>query len=274
MPARGRKVLVTGATDGIGRATAKLLLERGGEVILHGRSSEKVRELALEFELLTGTRPRHVVSDLSSLASVAAMVRALAAELTEIDVLVNNAGVGAGAKGDAREVTGDGHEKRFAVNYLAPVALTELWLSLCQRPPRVIVNVASAGQEALDFDDLMTTMEYEGLRAYRRSKLALVMWTFDLAQKYPDIAINALHPGSMLDTKIVRETFGQPWGKPEDGARAIRLLIERSLSDQITGEYFDVERPARANAQAYDDRARAALRRATEALLAPVLATR
>jgi len=271
MPARGLKVLVTGSTDGIGRATAKLLLERGCEVILHGRSSEKVRELALEFELLTGTRPRLVVADLSSLDAITAMVRALAAELPAIDVIVNNAGAGAGTKEDAREETEGGHEKRFAVNYLAPVVLTELWLSLCQRPPRVIVNVASSAQEPLNFKDLMTENGYEGLRAYRRSKLALIMWTFDLAQQYPDIAINALHPGSMLDTKMVRETFGQAWGKPEDGARAIRLLIERSLDDQITGEYYDVDRRARANAQAYDDRARATLRRATEALLGPLL---
>ncbi len=272
MPTRGLKVLVTGATDGIGRATARLLVERGSEVVLHGRSSEKVRELSREIELVTGSRTREVVADLSSLGEVTAMVRALSAEVPMLDVIVNNAGAGAGTKEDAREETTDGHEKRFAVNYLAPVALTELWLKSCQKKPRVIVNVASAGQEPLDFKDLMTTHAYEGLRAYRRSKLALVMWTFDLAQMYPDIAINALHPGSMLDTKIVRETFGQVWGKPEDGARAIRVLIDRSLEDQITGEYFDVDRPARANAQAYDDRARAALRRATESLLGPILA--
>ncbi|MDC3956988.1 SDR family NAD(P)-dependent oxidoreductase [Polyangium jinanense] len=274
MPAPGMKVLVTGSTDGIGRATAKLLLEQGSEVILHGRSSEKVRELAHEFELVTGTRPRHVVADLSSLTSTASMVRALAAELPALDVIVNNAGAGAGKKQDAREETEEGHEKRFAVNYLAPVVLTELWLSLCQRPPKAILNVASSGQEPLDFEDLMSTHGYEGLRAYRRSKLALILWTFDLAQKYPDIAINAVHPGAMLDTKIVRETFGQSWGKPEDGARAIRAVLERSLDEQLTGEYFDVERTARANAQAYDDRARGALRRATETLLAPILAAR
>jgi NAD(P)-dependent dehydrogenase (short-subunit alcohol dehydrogenase family) len=274
MPARGLKVLVTGSTDGIGRATAKLLLERGSEVVLHGRSSEKVRELAQEFELLTGTRPRHVVADLSSPEAIASMVRALSAEMPALDVIVNNAGAGAGKKEDPREVTAEGHEKIFAVNYLAPVLLTEIWLSSCQRPPRAIVNVASAGQEQINFKDLMTENGYEGLRAYRRSKLALIMWTFDLAQKYPDIAINALHPGSMLDTKMVRETFGQSWGKPEDGARAIRIVLERSLADEITGEYFDVERLARANAQAYDDRARAALRRATDDLLAPYLAAR
>ena len=75
-----------------------------------------------------------------------------------------------------------------------------------------------------------------------------------------------------FDTKIVRETFGQAWGKPEDGAKAIRLLIERSLADQITGEYFDVDKAARANAQAYDERARARLRTATQEMLAPLLA--
>jgi len=269
MPISGLKVLITGSTDGIGRATAKLLAELGAEVILHGRSEESAREVAREIELVTGTLPRYFLADFCALASVVDFAHTIRASYPSIDVLVNNAGAGAGVKGDPREVTEAGHEKRFAVNYLAPVLLTELWLRIAERAPRVIVNVASAGQEPLDFKDLMMTKSYEGLPAYRRSKLALVMWTFDLAQRQPDIAVNALHPGSLLDTKIVRETFGEPWGKAEDGARAIRVLIERSLEDQVTGEYFDVERAARANPQAYNERARATLERATEELLAP-----
>jgi NAD(P)-dependent dehydrogenase (short-subunit alcohol dehydrogenase family) len=272
MALRGLKVLVTGTTDGIGRIAARTLAEKGAQVVLHGRSEENLREVAREIEILVGNRPPHVIADFESLDAIVAMARALRTDFPSLDVIVNNAGAGAGTKGDAREETAAGHEKRFAVNYLAPVALTELWLRLAEKPPRAIVNVASSGQETIDFKDIMTTHDYEGLRAYRRSKLALIMWTFDLSQQHPDIAVNALHPGSLLDTKIVRETFGQSWGKPEDGARAIRLLIERSLADHITGEYFDVERPARANAQAYDERARTRLRTVTQELLAPLIA--
>jgi len=272
MPLRGQRVLVTGTTDGIGRITARRLAEAGAYVVLHGRNEDNLRELAREIEIVTGNRPPHVVADFRSLDAVSAMVRAMRADFSSLDIIVNNAGIGAGAKGDARQLSADGHELRFAVNYLAPALLTELWLYVAEKPLKVIVNVASAGQEQLDFSDLMTSRDYEGLRAYRRSKLALIMWAFDLAQSYPDIAINCLHPGSMLDTKMVRETFGQAWGNPESGAKAIKLLIDRSLADQITGEYFDVERTARANAQAYDERARTRLRVATQELLAPQLA--
>ena len=168
-------VLVTGATDGLGRALAARLAGEGATVLAHARSEERGRE-ALG-ELLDGPGDvRLVVGDLASLHAV----RALADQVPDrLDVLVNNAGIGFAG---GREESKDGYELRFAVNYLAGFLLASLLRDrLAASAPARIVNVASAGQEAIDFDDVMLEDGYDGARAYRQSRLAPILHAFDLA---------------------------------------------------------------------------------------------
>jgi NAD(P)-dependent dehydrogenase (short-subunit alcohol dehydrogenase family) len=153
----------------------------------------------------------------------------------------------------------NGLELRFQGNYLAGFLLTRRLLPLLRRSaPARIVNVASAGQRPLDFDDIMLERGYDGMRAYGQSKLAQIMFTFELAEQLdPDeVTVNALHPASLMNTKMVLESFGSAWTTVEEGAEAtLRLAISPEL-DSVTGRYFDGLREARANAQAYEPEAR------------------
>ena len=258
-------VLLTGATGGIGRATAEALARRGAKVLVHGRTAAKV-ETAVGALGALGAAADGFVADLSSLAETAQLARAVADRVPDLDVLVNNAGVGFGADRGLRERSRDGFELRLAVNYLAPFVLTATLLE-AGLPRRAVINVASAGQEALDFDDLMSEHRYEGVRAYRRSKLALVMWTFDLAREHPDRQFHALHPGTFLDTGMVRESGIAPRGPASQGAESIQAVLDAALAGGVSGRYFDEGSPARADAQAYDAAARHRLRAATLATL-------
>ena len=161
-------VLVTGATDGLGRVVAADLAARGFSVHVHGRSEERAQAVAEEI----GAAGVHL-ADFSSLAQV----RALAEELPHVDVLVNNAGL----ISERRVVTGDGIELTFQVNHLAPFLLTMRLLE--HAPPRRVVHVASLGQERPDFGDLMLEHGYDEWRAYRQSKLAQIMFSFECARR-------------------------------------------------------------------------------------------
>lgn len=261
-------VLVTGATGGLGRLTAEALARRGARVLVHGRSADKVNQTVAALEA-GGGAATGLVADLSSLAETATLARAVIALAPELDAVINNAGVGFGRDRNLRQQSRDGFELRFAVNYLAPCLLTTTLLA-AGLPRRAIVNVASVGQEAIDFDDLMSARGYDGVRAYRRSKLALVMLTFDLAQDHPGRQVHALHPGTLLDTGMVRESGIAPHGPASGGARAIQAVLDIALAAEgPTGQYFDEDRPARAAAEAYDPAARLRLREAARALLAP-----
>lgn len=269
----GLRILVTGATDGIGRALADELAGRGARLVVHGRDPAKV---AAVVEALRGEGDpgdvSGVVADLASLRQVARLAGEIRERFPDLDVLVNNAGAGAGPKGSApRDLSADGFELRLAVNYLAPVLLTRT-LAARGLPRRAVVNVGSAGQEPIDFDDPMFERGFDGLAAYRRSKLALAAFSLDFAEEHassrPFIACNVLHPGSLLDTKIVHETFGASLGPVRTGVTSITRVIEASLAGE-TGRYFDETRPARAKEQAYDRGARARLRALTDAWLAP-----
>jgi NAD(P)-dependent dehydrogenase (short-subunit alcohol dehydrogenase family) len=227
-------VLITGATDGLGRALAAELAGRGHDVLVHGRDRARVDEVARE----VGAAGSHL-ADFGRLDDV----RALAEEVRGVDVLVNNAGVIL----PERRLSEDGLELSLQVNHLAGFLLTLLVL-----PPRT-VNVASIGQRAPDLSDLMLERGYEAYDAYARSKLAQVMFTFELAERRPDLVVNALHPATMMNTKMVRQHYGTTRSTVAEGVEATAHLVER---DDVSGRFFDGLREARADPAAYDPEAR------------------
>ena len=243
--------LITGSTDGLGRALAGELVARGYDVLVHGRSRERAESVARE----VGAAGLHV-ADYERLDDV----RALAEQAQDVDVLVNNAGIAS----PERRLSADGHELTFQVNHLAGFLLTLLML-----PPRT-VNVASIGQRAPDFDDLMLEHGYERQRAYAQSKLAQIMFTFELAERRPDLVVNALHPATLMDTKMARQTYGRALSTVAEGAEATARVVE--LED-VSGRYFEGLREARADPLAYDEQARRQLWDVSAALTsAPPLA--
>ncbi len=271
MSMRGSEVvLITGATDGLGKQVAHDLAARDVTLLLHGRSREKGRTILRELEEAAGRhRVRYNNADFSSLDAVRQLADEIQAGQEHLDVLINNAGLGAGPRGAGREESADGFELRFAVNYLAPFLLTHRLLPLLGRSvPVRIVNVASVGQEPIDFEDVMLERGYNGLRAYRQSKIALVMFTFDLAEELAGsgITVNCLHPASLMNTKMVFETdyFGSAMTTVEEGAQAVEYLALSPEIEGVTGEYFDGMQRARANPQAYDRQARRRLRALSE----------
>jgi NAD(P)-dependent dehydrogenase (short-subunit alcohol dehydrogenase family) len=268
-PLSQQTILITGATDGLGRHLAEHLARSGARLLLHGRDPKRGADTVRAIHAATGNaRLEFVQADFASLDEVRAMAARLAAELPRLDALVNNAGVGSGGRGAGpRALSRDGIELRFAVNYLAPFVLTRALLALLERSaPARIVNVASAGQQALDFDDLMLERGYSGWRAYCQSKLAQILFTFDLADEMrgKGVTVNCLHPSSLMPTKMVLQAYGYTLSTIEQGVEATARLVADPALDAVTGRYFDVLREAKAEAQAYDSAARHALRTATE----------
>ena len=256
-------VLVTGATDGLGRALATRLAGEGATVLAHARSEERGREALAD--LLDGPGDvRLVVGDLASLSAV----RALADQVPDrLDVLVNNAGIGFAGE---REESADGYELRFAVNYLAGFLLASLLRDgLAASAPARIVNVASAGQQAIDFDDVMLEDGYDGARAYRQSKLAQIMHAFDLAEELQSrgVTATALHPATFMDTKMVIDAGGTPASTVQEGLEATWRLVADPSVEGVSGAYFNGTREVRADAQAYDLDARRRLRELSQRLV-------
>jgi NAD(P)-dependent dehydrogenase (short-subunit alcohol dehydrogenase family) len=257
-------ILITGASDGLGRALAAELAGAGHRLVVHGRDAGRLAGIARE------TGAVAIRADLSSLDEVRELAAQAGDHADRLDVLVNNAGVGFGAPGAGRELSRDGYELRFAVNYLAPYLLTRLLLPGLHRSGSArVVNVASAGQRPVDLDDLMMEREYAGVEAYRRSKLALIAHTFDLADELAGtgVTVNCLHPASLMPTAMVRESGYGIIDSLEQGLHATLRLVADPDLDGVTGRYFNGTRPARALDQAYDPAFRARLRERTEALL-------
>jgi NAD(P)-dependent dehydrogenase (short-subunit alcohol dehydrogenase family) len=249
-------ILVTGATDGLGRRVAQVLAAKGAAVLLHGRSPQRLEATLEELRSQTSSeKANSYLADLSSLAAVRDLVERIFSEHDRLDVLVNNAGIIA----RERKESEDGYELTFAVNYHSHFLLTRLLLPLLKdSAPARIINVASAGQSPLDFSNLMLERGYDAMKAYSQSKLAQVMFTFELTEHLRDtgVTVNALHPASLMNTKMVQSTFGYSMSTVEEGTQAVvRLAISPEI-EGVTGRYFDGKREARANRQAYDPRAR------------------
>jgi NAD(P)-dependent dehydrogenase (short-subunit alcohol dehydrogenase family) len=265
-------ILVTGATDGLGKAVALELARDGTRVLVHGRDAERGAQTLRELEEQTGNdKLEWYCADLASLAEVRELAERVVAEHDRLDVLVNNAGVGTSIPGGgARMESADGNELRFAVNYLAPCLLSRLLepLLVASAPAR-IVNVSSAGQANLRFDDLMLERDYDGWQAYGQSKLALVMLTLDLADELADRGVTAtcLHPGTFMPTKMVLAAGRTPVDTLETGIEATLRLIRDPELEGVTGRYFGRTVEARALDQAYDDDARHRLREVSEQLV-------
>jgi len=265
-----RTILITGATDGLGRALAGRLAEDGDALILHGRDAGRLAEVADEIAAVEQAPPaRTVVADLADLDQVRRLAQDVRGATDRLDVLVSNAGIGSGEPdGRKRRTSADGYELRFAVNFLAGFLLTlELLPLLRGSAPARVVNVSSLGQYPLDFDDLMLERGYDGSRAYAQSKLAQIMAGFELASRVPvtEVTVNSLHPATYMPTKMVLDEVGRSVDSIEDGVAATHRLVSDPALAETTGAFFDRVREARANAQAYDPEARAELwRRATE----------
>ncbi|KUL78247.1 MULTISPECIES: SDR family NAD(P)-dependent oxidoreductase [unclassified Streptomyces] len=258
-------LLLTGATSGLGRHLAVELVRAGHRVLAHGRDARRTERLVEE--LRADGEAEGYVADLASLGQVRELAAHVAGDHPELDVLINNAAVGGGPDRTRRELSADGHELRLAVNYLAPVVLTrELLPVLRANAPARIVNVGSAGQEPLDPGDPEMTRGYEGVAAYCRSKFALAVHTFALAEELAGtgVSVNVVHPATHMDTAMVRDSGLTPLHTVADGAPGVLALATRDLG---SGGYFDGTSPARAHPAAYDPATRERLTAVTEQLL-------
>jgi NAD(P)-dependent dehydrogenase (short-subunit alcohol dehydrogenase family) len=257
-----KTALITGATDGVGRIVARRLAADGWRVLAHGRNKERGQSLVREIES-AGGKATFLQADLASLAEVRRLADAVNKETDRLALLINNAGIGSVGDKPGRQESADGHELRFAVNYLAGFLLTNLLLPLVKASaPARIVNVSSAGQQAIDFDDVMLTRGYSGVRAYCQSKLAQILFTIDLADalEATGISANCLHPSTYMNTTMVRQSGNTPISSVETGADAIMQLATSPKLEGKSGLYFNVMNESRASAQAYDAKARARLR--------------
>lgn len=225
-----KTILITGATDGIGRLTAQMLAEQGHEVLLHGRSAEKLARVAQD---LGGVATYQ--ADLSNLGETREMAATVKTKHSRLDVLINNAGVLKSPQLRAAS----GRDIRFEVNTFAPYLLTQALLAGIPKDGRV-VNLSSAAQAPVDVAAMKGAGQLDDFPAYAQSKLALTIWSAELAKALPDgPSIVSVNPGSLLATKMVQEGFGMPGNDLSIGAD---ILVRAALSaefDRMSGAYFD-----------------------------------
>ncbi|MGH2647461.1 MAG: SDR family NAD(P)-dependent oxidoreductase, partial [Ginsengibacter sp.] len=240
-------IFITGATDGIGKLTAIGLAKQNTHILIHGRNTEKLNKVIDEIKSLSNNNNvEGFTADFSSLNEVRKLAKDVLVKYDSINVLINNAGAGFAAPRNGKE----GTEIRMTVNYLAPFLLTNLLLPALEKAaPSRIVNVSSAGQSPVNFNDIMFEKNFDGVTAYTQSKLALVMFTFDLAEqlKNDNITVNCLHPGTYLDTNMVRKANIKPMGTAQSGADAEVYLATSPGVKNITGKYFNVKKETSAN---------------------------
>src|SRR5437763_13264593 len=206
MNVKGKTVFITGSTDGVGRYVALELAKQGANLLIHGRDAARARAVVEEISRSGKASAKFYQADLSSLADVGKLADAVSAEHNKLDIFISNAGIGSRNYGPERRVSADGHELRFAVNYLAGFLLVYRLLPIIKAAaPSRIVNVASLGQAPVDFDNVMLEREYNGVRAYRQSTLSRIMVPTDIAAELrgTGITVNSLHPATYMYTTMV-----------------------------------------------------------------------
>lgn len=263
----GATALVTGSTDGLGKELARQLGALGATVIVHGRNAERGEEVARAIRDAGRGDAVFYRADLGSLAEVRAFAGQVQTRHDRLTLLINNA---AAAGGGERRTSADGYELAFAVNYLAHFLLTHELLPLLDRSaPARIVNVSSMGQAPIDFDDVMMERSFNSGDAYRRSKLAQIMFTIDLAAKLDPsrITVTSVHPARSMNTPRVINGGFQPLSTVEEGAESVMQLAVSPEVAGRTGVYFNQLAESPANAQAYDEQARLRLWALSEELI-------
>jgi NAD(P)-dependent dehydrogenase (short-subunit alcohol dehydrogenase family) len=252
-------VMITGSTDGLGRAVAFDLAEKGYSLILHGRNENKGKDLVAEIIKETGnTDLFYYNADFAHIDQIKQLAQTVIQHHKELNVLINNAGLGVESQ---RRVSADGYEMIFQVDYLSTYILTKLLTPLLESSaPSRVVNVASAGQAPLNFADPLLEKHWDGVQSYCQAKLAqialAVEWGSSLLQK--GVTINALHPASYMPTKIVTHMF-RPQSTVEDGVASVVNLVTNPSLNKVSGKYFNRLSETRAQSQAYDAGARAQL---------------
>ncbi|MEM9361953.1 MAG: SDR family NAD(P)-dependent oxidoreductase [Bacteroidota bacterium] len=247
-----KTILITGSTDGIGKLAALKLAEDEHQILIHGRDSKKVESAISEIKDHTDTEKiSGFISDLSDFESIKKMISDLSKSISKIDVLINNAGVFKSSV----PLNKEGLDVRFAVNYFAPYLLTNGLLPLLKKSDSArVINLSSAAQSPVSLTALLGQCQKSDQEAYAQSKLALTMWSFDFAKKYPEITTIPVNPGSLLNTKMVQEAYGQHWSSADKGAT---ILYELAVSEKFSnnnGQYFDNDKGDfnRAHMDAYD----------------------
>jgi NAD(P)-dependent dehydrogenase (short-subunit alcohol dehydrogenase family) len=237
---------------------------------VHGRDHDKCVAVVDELRAAGGTAYPYV-ADLASLRETADLGRRVAAEHPSLGLLVNNAGVGAGRDAHHRELSLDGYELRFAVNYLAPVVLTRVLRSPLRAAGRAqVLNIGSIGQSPVDPDDIQFTRHYDGMEAYTRSKFALAAFTLTVADEYArdGIAVNCVHPANYMDTPMVTEAGVRPWSSVAQGTTAVLRALDEGARG-ANGQYYNEGRPAKAHRLAYSADVQQRLASLTEQLIVP-----
>lgn len=262
-----KHILISGSTDGIGKLAAQKLANDGHHIYLHGRNPQKLDAVVREIKAKSQNESvRGFLADFSDLNAVKKMADEIKEEISQLDVLVNNAGIYNSSSAHNKE----GLDIRYVVNYLAPYVLTCALLPLLKKANNGrIINLGSAAQAPVDYDVLKGERELPERATYAQSKLALTMWSFRLAREEKDLSVIALNPGSLLNTNMVREAFGHHWSSAEKGGNIIYDLAVSDVYAGISGKYYDNDSGGfgTAHADAYDEAAIEKLIKATQSLL-------
>lgn len=235
-----KTILITGSTDGIGKLAAIKLANDGHKVYIHGRNEEKLKAVVSEIIKETGnTNIDGFVADLSNLNKVKALAKDIVEKLSNLDVLINNAGVFKSSV----DTTINGLDIRFAVNYVAPYILTKGILPLLEKSENSrVINLSSAAQGTVTKGALLGEVKIPASEAYAQSKLALTMWSFVLAKAIKTPSIIAVNPGSLLNTNMVKEAYGHHWSSADKGASILYELATSEAYLNVSGQYFDNDR--------------------------------
>ena len=255
--------IITGANSGIGKETAIVLAQKNFKVIMFGRSQKASQLVQEEIKEKTDNQDIYFIyCDLASLNSVRSAVSEFKSQFSRLDVLINNAGVNV----SRREITEDGYEKNFAINHLGPFLLTNLLLDvLKQSAPSRIITLTSSGQSSINFDDLMGEQKFSWMRAYTQSKLANVLFTYELARKLEGTGVtaNCVHPG-VVRTNLVRDMSWYfkiiyhsvlKWffKTPRKGAETSIYLATSPDLESVSGKYFVNKKEAISHNESYNE---------------------